>query len=207
MSNAFYETKNLFQNFTKYTEPLSYSEWNDLPQDYKAAVLYLQYFDQITLAWYKLKSVYSLEEDGVSEVLQYLNKNVAKIEEDERRFTPAYIYRVSYNCLYCLCRDPNRYKRVYENECSNIVQSGEDELDLFDTVSVNDNPIDRHQVELNRDRFWALIEDMGQDTVSVVAQLLGESDRGAKKLSDARKAEILDNLKYALADFKDYYNM
>ena len=108
IKNDFYVTRDLFREYVRYTNPLSYSEWCNIPDDNKAAVLYLQFFDQITLAWYKMKSVYSVEADGVGEVLQYLQKNVDKIRNDEKRFTPAYIYKVCSNCLYCLCRDPNR---------------------------------------------------------------------------------------------------
>lgn len=172
--NDFYVARENFIAYTSYKKPLSYSEWCNLPYSHKAAVLYIQYFDQVTLAWYKLKSVYSVEADGVDEVLQYLDKNVKKIEADEKRFTPAYIYKVCYNCLYCLCRDPNRYKRVYENECSNIIGYGDDELDLFDTQVDN---VDRYE-EYNRDAiceaFWQLIEDTDMDTKIVVAKLIGD---------------------------------
>lgn len=172
--SSFYATRDLFLSHTGYTHPLSYDEWLATPDDHKAAVLYLQFFDQITLAWYKLRSVYSDEADGVSEVLQYINKNVDKIKSDKKRFTANYMYRVFYNCLYCLCRDPNRYKRAYENEVSNIVGYGEDELDLFDTVQ--DNIDDDKYFGANdrtREAFWRIIEDMDLDTQTVVAKLLG----------------------------------
>jgi len=172
--NDFYVARDSFISYTFYKEPLSYSEWCKLPSGHKAAVLYIQFFDQVTLAWYKLKSVYSVEADGVDEVLQYLQKNVEKIEKDEKRFTPAYIYKVCYNCLYCLCRDPNRYKRAYENECSNIVGYGEDELDLFDIQVDKSDKYDEYCKDSVREAFWKLIEDTDMDTKLVVAKLLGD---------------------------------
>jgi len=199
MLGEFYTTRNLFRDFTNYQGPLSYEEWLALPEEHKAAVLYLQYFEQITLAWTKLKSVYSLESDGVSEVLQYLNKNVVKISEDAKRFTPAYIYKVSYNCLYCLCRDANRHKRAYENEMSNIVSYGEDELDLFDTIGVEDDPLTKDETMLNQEAFWSLIEDTDKDTISVISKLLGYND--GRKVEEDRMNEIIDGLRIKLAGF------
>lgn len=174
--NDFYVTRDLFRSHTSYERPLSYGEWKKLPDDHKAAVLYVQFFETITLAWYKLKSIYSSEADGVAEVLQYLQKNVSKIEADEKRFSPAYIYKVCYNCLYCLCRDPNRYKAAYENECSNIVGYGEDELDLFDTVI---EAVDGYTESVKNDsrvKFWNVIDELEKvypDVKLVVAKILG----------------------------------
>lgn len=202
-------TKNLFREYTGYTEPLSYDEWNSLPQDHKAAVLYLQFFEQITLAWYKLKSIYSLEEDGVAEILQYLNKNVSKIEQDKNRFKPAYIYKVAYNCLYCLCRDPNRYKRTFENEVSNLTTSENgDVLDLFATI-VSDHEIEDQldkQIHLKkREQFWNLIEDMGTDTLTVVSILLGETSIEKSKLDIAEFDSIVAELRIKLEPFENIF--
>lgn len=180
MKNSFYETKTMFRNYINYSKPLAFDQWDALPDDEKAAVLFLQFFEQITLAWEKLKSVYSLEEDGVSEVLQYLQKNVAKIHEDPKRFTPAYIYKVAYNCLYCLCRDPNRYKRAYENETSNIQVVGDDELDMFDLYVEDQDMLDRVEEQNSEDLrtdFWAMVEDMDIETQKVIAKLMGDTTK------------------------------
>lgn len=182
-ASEFYATRNNFKQFANYTKPLSYSEWVNLDSAYKAAVLYVQFFEQITLAWNKTRSVYSLESDGVSEVIQYLLKNVKKIEEDAKRFTPNYIYRVAYNCLYCLCRDPNRYKRTFENEISNRQYSDNgDELDLFDTLSKEDTTCEdaiSGGMDLKR-QFWAIIENEDLDVQKVVALLVGDYTRPVK---------------------------
>lgn len=183
MKNEFATTKDLFASYTNFTRPLSYGEWCNLPHDHKAAVLYCQFYEQITLAWFKLASVYSVEADGVAEVLQYLEKNVPVIIKDSKRFTPSYIYKVVYNCLYCLCRDPNKYKQAYENETSNI-QSGNEghEFDLFDTVGV-DEDFSRRDKDAARDAIWKAIEKLGskdskngsKDVIIVVSQILGDN--------------------------------
>ena len=213
--NQFYQARVRFREFSGYTSPLSYDEWMSAPDACKAAILYVQFYDQITLAWMKTKSVYSDINDGVSEVLQYLNKNVEKIKNDGKRFTPNYIYKISYNCLYCLCRDPNRYRRAYDNECSNVVSYGEDELNLFDTI-VEDDDVrdDKFDVEgsraklYNATKMWDIVEDMGQKAKYVVAKLLGENSYTPKELdsvSEEEAAQIIIELRDRLSRFVEVF--
>lgn len=172
--SEFYATRELFATHINYNNPLSYDEWLATADDLKAAVLYCQFFDQITLAWFKLKSVYSSEADGVDEAIQYLQKNVDKIKGDPKRFTAAYIYKIMYNCLYCLCRDPNKHKKIYENECSNIQMSSDGEYDVFDTCADYANSIEANALTIDKEHIWKVIESRGRKTVIVVAELLGE---------------------------------
>ena len=212
--NAFNETRNLFIAHTGYTRPLSYQEWILVPDEDKAAVLFVQFFDQITLAWYKTKSFFVVEDDGVSTMLQYLIKNVPIIQDNSKRFTKSYIYQVAYNCLYCISHDIKRDKQRFENEISNIVSAGEDELDLFDTV-VDHSSIDS---EMDKQEFWELIENMDLKTKKVINHLLtGDSLKRTSKRSygydtdplrdisvtvDEMEA-ILAKLKVQLAKYKD----
>lgn len=206
MANAFNETRNLFITGTGYTRPLSYEEWIMIPSEHKAAVLFVQFYDQITLAWYKTKSFFVLEEDGVSTMLQYLVKNVPLIESDPKRFKPAYIYKVAYNCLYCISHDIKRDIERYENEVSNIVMSGEDQLDLFDTVVGKSDIYD----EILKQEFWAVIENMGLKTQKVINHLLnGESLDKVSKRSKTYETDPLrdiavsvDEMEAIIADLK-----
>jgi len=179
MTNAFYETRNLFRNYTGYTSPLTYEQWLSVADENKAAVLYVQFFEEITLAWYKTKSFYALEEDGVSTILQYLSKNVPVLKENPNRFTSAYIYKVAYNCLYCISHDIKRDRERWEFETSNIVETGEDVLDLFDTVVSNtEEDIDDR---VSRSEFWKIIETMGPETEKVINHLLNGASLGKVK--------------------------
>lgn len=201
---AFRATRSMFRDYLNYERPLSYEEWLAVADDQKAAVLYVQFFDQISLAWYKAKSFYAVEEDGVSTVIQYLMKNVPLIAEKKSKFSAPYIYRVAYNCLYCICHDIKRDKLRFELETSNIQTYGDDEFDLFDSVSdpdsILENVLDR---EHHRERFWGLIEDLDQDSIAVVEQLLN----GTSLPADVRKRkdEILEELRTVLADYKAIY--
>ena len=87
MTNRFRETYNSMREAVGYEKPLSYQEWLNLRDDYKAAWLYVQFFDQISLAWYKVSvnNIHADADNGVSEMLSYCVKNVSKIVEDQKR--------------------------------------------------------------------------------------------------------------------------
>lgn len=171
MTNAFAETRKLFTSYTNYTQPLSYDEWSAVADENKATVLFVQFYDEITLAWYKTKSFFVLEEDGVSTILQYLVKNVPIIQKDSKKFTPNYIYRVAYNCLYCISHDIKRDIERWERETSNIVGYEDRELDLFDSVAASTSEFCETAAQAE---FWRIIESMGPDTLKVVNYLLNE---------------------------------
>lgn len=200
-STPFYATRSMFRTYINYKRPLSYKEWLSVDDDKKAAVLYVQFFEQISLAWYKLKTKAAIEEECVSEVLMYLIKNVPIIKEDGSKFSPSYIYKVCYNCIYCKSIDPYKGQTAksswYNNTCSQYIKSGEDELDLFDTVASNED-IDE---VLAREHFWDTIESMGEDTVKLVEQIIN-SGRLPSRIGKHR-AEIIESLKVALVSYKE----
>lgn len=197
----FYATKSMFRNYINYERPLSYEEWLSVDDDKKAAVLYVQFFEQISLAWYKLKTKAAIEEECVSEVLMYLVKNVPIIKDNPSRFKPSYIYKVAYNCIYCKSMDPYKGQTAktswYNNTTSQYVQSGDDIVDLFDTIC------DSESVDMvsAREHFWKIIEDMGEDTLAVVDQLLngGRLPAGV----GAKKKQIIEQLKVNLISYKE----
>lgn len=200
MSNAFAETNKLFIESTRYTGPVSYEEWISIPQEHKAAVLFVQFYDEITLAWYKTKSFFVVEEDGVSTMLQYLIKNVPIIENDPKRFKPSYIYKVAYNCLYCISHDIKRDIERFEKEVSNIVMSGEDQLDLFDTVPAKSDMYD----EVMRKEFWAIIESEGLKTQKVIYHLLnGESLGTVSKRSKSYATDPLRDIAVSVEEMEN----
>ena len=49
MMQSFFDTYNCMRSFTNYIKPLSYDEWHDLPEDHKAAVLFVQYWQVVIL--------------------------------------------------------------------------------------------------------------------------------------------------------------
>lgn len=217
MANQFQEALTRFKEFSGYVKPMSWDEWSTLrDRDTKVAVLYCQFYNEITLAWYKARADFVPDEDGLSCVLQYLTKNVPILEEDEDKFTPAYIYRVSYNCMDCLRyiqRDINRHNI----EVTNVVLFEGEELDLCDLVPHRDMGYEELQ---DRSNFWAIIQSMGPEVEKVVNHLVNDeslrrvSKRSANygldpltdiSVSESRMAEIVEMLKERLSQFKPVY--
>lgn len=196
--NPFKATFNMFREYLGYVRPLTYSEWMEVDPEDKAAVLYVQFYDQITLAWYKSRSFYAQEEDGVSTMMQYLIKNVPVLEKDPKRFSERYIYRVAYNCLYCICHDIKVDKDRYELETSNIqATDGDDEVDLFNLVQSNFSI----QTTINKEKFWAVVMSMDDDVLTFVDCLINKTrfPAGMK----AKSASYIEKLRVALKDFQD----
>ena len=217
MADQFKEAFNRFKSFSGYTQPMSWEEWVALgDQDVQVTILYCQFYNEITLAWYKARAEFVPDEDGLSCVLQYLTKNVPIILSDSNKFHPAYIYRISYNCMDCLRyvqRDINRYN----TETSNIVVYDGEELDLCDLAPHRDMEYEAIQ---NRRNFWALIASMGPEVEKVVNHLINdESLRRVSKrsqsygidpltdvsVSEERMQEIIDQLRVRLSGFKSIY--
>lgn len=206
--NEFYQTRSLLSNyFSSDLDILSitYDNWTKLNDDYKAAALYVKFFDQVMMAWHRLKTPAAIEQECVSEVLMYLQKNVAKICEDNKRFTPAYIYKVCYNCIYCKSVDPYSGQTSktswYNNTCSNIVEVGEDTLDLFDTLTTEDTTVSSIEEDAYRDKFWGVIEEIDDADVAVVIdELLGYTKKSSK-ISDEKRAAVVEMLRETLDQF------
>ena len=198
--SAFFATR---QNFREglsshiSQDKLSYEEWAAVPDSHKSAALYVTFFDQITLAWNKVKSFYTEEEDGVSCMMQYLEKNVPIIKENPSRYSPKYIYRVAYNCLYCICHDIKRDRLRWEMETSNIVCYDGEELDLFDTIT--DTTIEKAIKTSIRDNFWELVESLDDDSMKLVDSMLDPTKQC--KLDEESKSSILANLQKMFAKY------
>ena len=199
IQSPLYETMKMFRSYTGLTEnqPLAYEEWMNLSHESKSAALYVMFFNEITLAYYKSKSFYSPEEDNVSIVLQYLEKNVPIMEKDRKRYSPKYVYQVAYNCMFCQSRGIKRDLERYEKETSNKVISGGEEYDLFDYVG------DSSEMDsiIAREDFWRIIEGMGDETGSIVENLLNGTrlPAGVKQHKEA----IISELRIRLAKFTD----
>ena len=193
----FYAARNMYREFTNYKEPLTFEEWNKYPHNKKAALLYVQYFDQIVLAWGKANAFDFIDDDdGVSIIGQYLEKNVTKIENQPSRFKPGYIYTVAYNCMYCICHDLKSVKDRWENETSGIVIHDGQELSLFDTVPDQKGSAEETYLSGSfEDEFWRVIEDEGMSAEKVMRYLLSGDAVDLKKLSTRNKRYKIDPLR------------
>lgn len=203
--SAFKETLRLFKNYTGYTGPMSFDLWSHLQEDYKAAVLFVQFYNQILLAYYKLRTPAAIEEDCVEEVIQYLIKNVPIIEENPARFSPKYIYRISWNAIYCKSVDPYSGQTAqnswFNNTTSPYIETDEGESCIFDFVRFNDDDMDD---VVRKEKFWSVVhkvgEDLGDEAQYVINNICGGCATGGSfrknmKVSEKRRRAILDEIR------------
>lgn len=208
-TNAFAETRSLFVEYLQYTSPLPHHVWSQLRLDDQVAVLYVQFYSAIVSAWRKTQSFYTLEEDGVSCILQYLQKNAPIIQEDARRFTGAYIYRVAFNCLYCICHDLAAPRAIYQNEISDQVCTSDGEyVSLFDSIAAVDSSMDTcasfgTQVDTIREQFWALVETQPTAVVRIFDKLAkGEP---LSPTQAAKAAVLMPTWQKLFAEYRAYF--
>lgn len=202
--NQFIETKHRFENAIGVKYPLSYEGWLAIKDDLKAAALYVQFYDQITLAWSRGKSDFTSDEDGVSTVLQYLNKNVPIILNNPNKYTSKYVYRVAYNCMGCL-RRVQREINHYNLTMSNITtDSSGKESDLFSTIidDKSDTFENIEKIKYNAE-IYNIIKNLDKTTKRLVEYLLGGRKPG--KRIESKMDTILSNLRRTFIDYKDIY--
>lgn len=222
----FIQTRNMFRDYlTGYPQNLDFNVWNNAPAEDKAALLFVTFYQEITLAWnnavVSLGIVCISQDDGVSTVLQYLMKNVDKISTDEKRYSPKYIYTVCYNCLLGLWKS-----RGTEMQRSGCEISPDCEMDgafgnkisvnLWDLVPSEDDDPETVQV---KETIWNVIRHMGPKAEKVVNHIINPGDslhkvsakaisRNNDRLADVSVTEdeyvaIVEELKVKLAPYKD----
>lgn len=203
--NQFKETKTMFECAIPVTFPLSYESWFAIRDDLKAAALYVNFYDQITLAWKFAKSDFTSEEDGISTVMQYLIKNVSVLKSDPKKYTPSYIYRVAYNCMGCLRRVQKEQDR-YNLTTSNVATGSEDvdEFDLFSTM-VGDSTDILETIYANKleSDMQRLIDSLDDAEIRVIESLLGGKKLG--KRMEAKKESIICELQIKFAKYRGIY--
>lgn len=177
--------------------PMTYDDWLDCPDNYKAAALYVNFYDQITFAWYKVKTVYHNDEDAVSYILQYLCKNVPIIISNPGRYTERYIYRVAYNCFTCILYGPKRDRITSEVSNLQYTNSTDKEVNLFDFIQ---HPSNIEQQYLNAE-IWRALGKLESSVLEFVEDII---NRGAipKRLTQAQSAALSEITK-TLERFKD----
>lgn len=112
----FIKTKKLFEEATpdvKY--PLSYAEWMQLPEKYKASALYVTFYQQIVTAASKVCNPNISETDTISFINMTLVQNLDDIKNNPKKYTPAFIYTLARNAAVDVTRVKNKYS-VFTNE-------------------------------------------------------------------------------------------
>jgi len=201
--HEFKEAKERYESAIGKKAPITFDEWFSLPDNHKAAALFINFYNQITLAWTKAKADFTEDEDGLSIVMQYLMKNVPIIESNPNKYSETYIYRVAYNCMGCLRRNKSEATRF--KECTSEWHSTDsrfdcggtkDESSYFDVVGMDELADKLH---LAADILYDLYGELDRDEKAVINNII----RGSKltKRSKERESEIYTTLRYAFRRF------
>lgn len=209
--NQFKETLNHFKPALVELDYSTYWEWMLIPDDLKAIALYVQFYDEITLAWYKTQKPFIEEDIAVSTLMQYLIKNVDIIESDRKRFTPNYVYKIAFNAFYPLGRIQRDINYFYNEHagCSELLKNKSDdwtenfdsdnsaylEHAFVDKLITSDTYFD----DSVDDEIWNIIKSLDNDTKRVIEYLLGGRKLG-KKLS-AKIPTVIADLRIMLEKY------
>lgn len=204
MKNTFEETKTMFQGaLMPYVFPdqeITYDDWIGIPDGLKAAALYVNFYSNIMLAWFHAKANFTSDDDGVSTVMQYLQKNVDKIREHKERYKSSYIYKIAYNCLGCLRRNV-KTKFWYENSVSQYQLDDDHVADVFDWI-IDESELDTLNACLTKE-LWNVISSQN-DCIQVILEALINNARIPAKYSK-QKDPTIRKMQALLKKFRQLY--
>ena len=193
----FIQTRDLFRDYLSgYPKNPTFEQWNNAPEDDKAALLFVTFYQEVTLAWNNAvvanNIVYVSQEDGVSTVIQYLMKNVEKISNDPKRYTRGYIYTVCKQCLLNLWKTRGGEQLRCANEISNEYTEGDVLVNLWDLVPTEDEDFETKQT---KEAVWNVIRHMGPKAEKVVNHIINPKDtlhRVSRNTSEGKTDRLAD---------------
>ena len=176
--SPFISTKQMFKDYlTGYSFPITFETWLAADEEEKAALLFVNFYDQIILAFSKSNAEYVLAEDAVSTILMVLTKNATilqTVKDGKKRFTPNYFYTVAWGAFYSLVRSVANKARNDHEICSEIEYSDSDiSVNLFDFVPSYD---DTYELRQAKEAVWDIIAHMGPKAEKVVNHLINSKD-------------------------------
>lgn len=194
MANQFQEARDRFLAATSYVKyPLTWESWMSLEDNMKVAALFVNFYPQIILAYNKQKTYFLEEEDAVSHVWQYFMKNVEKISEDKKRFTPNYIYRVAYNSINGFVRVPKRREYTDNTQSQWFTLDGEDH-DIFEILE--------DKTDIFKDaKFNEVLSTLSDAELKYVSHFIWGTRLTKADLK--KKDVIVSRLKELFAEFRD----
>ena len=220
--SPFISTKKMFKEYLiGYSFPISFETWLASDEEEKAALLFVNFYDQIILAFSKSNAEYVVSEDAVSTILMVLMKNstiLQTVENAEKRFTPNYFYTVAWGAFYSLVRSIANKARN-DHEICNEVEDSDNEIsvNLYDLAPSID---DTYEMRQAKEAVWDIIVHMGPKAEKVANHLINgdtlkavrksSSEYSTDRLADvsvtpAEYRSILDALKIQLAPYAEFF--
>lgn len=198
-STEFTRVRNNFREATDCDYPLSYEEWMALPDDMKVAALFVNFFDTITLAWYKAQAEYIEENDGISVLMQYLLKNIPTIKGNAKKYNEKYIYTISWNSMASLRRVKAAQDR-YNMTIPQYAATDEGEFDLFTTLQDPADITECDEVQKAVRSIMDIYLKADAPTKEVISHIVNGTKIG--KRTQKKESEIIEALKKELLPYK-----
>lgn len=224
ISSQLAQTKQLFRAYLfDYTFPISYEEWYQADEDSKAALLFVNFYKEIALAWSKWTAPYFSQEDGVSIAMQYITKQVDKLMVNPKLFTPQYFYAVLWNAFggYVRSRVTDKLRCDSEMSCFVEETDGLGQSTVVNIIDLFPSHDDDYEVAQAKEAIWTIIESLGPKAEKVVNHLINPKDslrRTSKKdiswekdrlrdvfVSSEEYPIIIEQLESALEPYLDYF--
>lgn len=205
-SSQFTITKQLFIDYLiGYEFPISYEEWYHAEDDQKAALLFVNFYKEIVLAWSKWVVPFLDTDEGVSIAMQYITKQITRLNSDPKLFTPQYFYRVMWNAFGSVIKSKVVDKRRSELEISRYYNETDCMgtsvcVDLGDLMPSYD---DDYEVAKAREAVWNIIESLGLKAEKVVNKLLNPKD-SLKRQTRNIPAHQMDRLRDVTVSPEEY---
>lgn len=180
-------------------DKITYEVWVTIPESMRAVALYVAFYPEVMIALSKSTAAYIPDEDLLSFLLQYLQKNVGKMTK--RRYTPSYMYSIAYNCMAAPRRNKTPQKR-FELEIPQYANTSDGELDRF-TTYVDDDALDMEELVANKE-IWDIIQTASTDVKEVIYNILDHT-RLPKHITKSKKAEIIRHLRKTCVKYRQLY--
>lgn len=202
--NQFAETKKRYYAATAAagaTYPLDYGNWLKLPIDLRQAALFVNFYDVVYKEMVRTMDSGAFWMDAsmcINELFKTFTRFVN--EPSEKAYNERYMRRIISNA-YADVRKIKRDQAPVENEISNIVSGGENEVDMFQTYIGDEYDfLDICIRQKHVGAFWDMIGSLDNDALAYVDKIIS-GDKVGKRLK-AKEAKILEQLREALAPYK-----
>ena len=198
--HAFADSRKFFRYYLDCKLPLSYDDWVKLPDEHKAAALFVQFYQEILSAWNRCYSSTAISDDSaVSIILQYLQKNVNKIVNDRNRYSCEYVYTVAHNCLSKVTsRLSKRTRARIDGEKKSVSLDEElvaDETAVVDIVSLD--------LEVRNREFWRHVSLVCTEDELVLIECIINREHIPDGM-DINREELTKSLQRKLTGFSDF---
>ena len=199
----FIKTKKLFEEATpdvKY--PLSYAEWMQLPEKYKASALYVTFYQQIVTAASKVCNPNIPETDTISFINMVLVQNLDDIKNNPKKYTPAFIYTLARNAAVDVTRVKNKYSVfISDTEIMNLsfdyyYEEYEDEF--YDIIPDESDPVIAAALDAINLKMLEIEND--PHLRAAIRYIVGKQ----KKLGKSHQSRYPQTLAKLRAIFKEY---